>query len=325
MKAQLLLIICVLISAAGFAQKRNIYFLNDKGKYISTRDSADYIRIISKPDSGSTLYNIAEYYTKTGKVKFVGKNRAADDLYLEGQSISYYPSGDRKLMASYTDNKLDGDVYQYYPNGRLYSSLKFVAGKSSIISCNDSTGKALVVDGKGHFIGFDNDFKNIIQEGEVIHGKPEGDWITRQFINDEESNTLYSTTYKDRYVDGNFIVRATISSTVKPGDSSRVFKKVNIQPEYPGGVAALGKFLQKNIRYPVSAFERHITGKVYLTFFIETDGGLTDITVVSSPDNDLSKEAIRVMNLSPHWKPGVLDGKPVRVKFTMPVNFSLAN
>jgi len=112
---------------------------------------------------------------------------------------------------------------------------------------------------------------------------------------------------------------------VTEATDNQVFTAVEIQPEYPGGEAALGKFLQKNIRYPSIAKENNIQGRVYIQFVVERDGSLTDVKIVRDPGSGLGDEAIRVLKLSPHWKPGVQNGKPVRVQFTLPVNFSLGD
>jgi len=108
-------------------------------------------------------------------------------------------------------------------------------------------------------------------------------------------------------------------------DPSEVFKAVEINPEYPGGEAAFGKFLQKNMRYPPIAKENGIQGKAYLQFIVERDGSLTDISVVREPGSGLGDEAMRVLKMSPHWKPGIQNGKPVRVQYTVPINFTLGD
>jgi protein TonB len=107
--------------------------------------------------------------------------------------------------------------------------------------------------------------------------------------------------------------------------SDEVFKAVEINPEYPGGEGAFGKFLQKNIHYPTIAKENNIQGKVYVQFIVERDGSLTDISVVREPGSGTGDEAVRVLKMSPHWKPGIQNGKPVRVQYTIPVNFTLGD
>jgi TonB family protein len=96
-----------------------------------------------------------------------------------------------------------------------------------------------------------------------------------------------------------------------------------IQPSFPDGVEALNHFLSHNIRYPKIARENGVQGQVLVEFVVEEDGSLTNFSIVSSPSDDLSKESLRVLALLPKWKPGTKDGKPVRVKFTYPINFTL--
>jgi periplasmic protein TonB len=107
--------------------------------------------------------------------------------------------------------------------------------------------------------------------------------------------------------------------------SDEVFKAVEINPEYPGGEAAFGKFLQKNIHYPTIAKENNIQGKVYVQFIVERDGSLTDIKVLREPGSGTGDEALRVLKMSPHWRAGIQNGKPVRVQYTIPVNFTLGD
>jgi TonB family protein len=96
-----------------------------------------------------------------------------------------------------------------------------------------------------------------------------------------------------------------------------------IMPEFPGGDDARNRFLANNIYYPQEATENGIQGVVYLSFFIETDGRVSDIKVIMGPGGGLNEESIRVVKLMPRWKPGKRKGKPVRVEFNMLVYFIL--
>jgi TonB family protein len=105
--------------------------------------------------------------------------------------------------------------------------------------------------------------------------------------------------------------------------SDMIFTAVEQNPEFPGGDAEFGKFLQKNIHYPAVDKKNNIQGKVYITFVVEADGHLSNEKVVRTPSESLGKEALRVIKLSPKWKPGVQNGKKVRVQYTIPVNFAM--
>ena len=104
---------------------------------------------------------------------------------------------------------------------------------------------------------------------------------------------------------------------------AQVFFIVEEMPEFPGGEAALRAFIAKSINYPVIAQENGIQGKVYVTFVVDRDGGISDAKIARGVDPSLDKEALRVVNTLPKWKPGKQRGKPVRVSYTVPISFVL--
>ena len=98
---------------------------------------------------------------------------------------------------------------------------------------------------------------------------------------------------------------------------------VEEMPQFPGGAAALMQYLSKNIRYPEEAYKNNIQGRVIVNFIVETDGSITEAKVWRSIHPLLDAEALRVINAMPKWNPGIQGGKPVRVKYTVPVTFKL--
>lgn len=94
-------------------------------------------------------------------------------------------------------------------------------------------------------------------------------------------------------------------------------------PEFPGGEQAMMKFIIKNIEYPTIAQENGISGKVFIRFVVDKDGSITDVKTVRGISSELDNEAIRVIKMMPKWTPGTQLGKPVRVMFTLPINFTL--
>ena len=99
-----------------------------------------------------------------------------------------------------------------------------------------------------------------------------------------------------------------------------VFQVVEDMPTFPGDI---NKWLGKNVKYPVIAQENNIQGRVTVQFVIEKDGSITDVKVLRGVDTSLDKEAVRVVKSMPKWKPGKQRGKPVRVSYTVPINFRL--
>jgi TonB family protein len=114
-----------------------------------------------------------------------------------------------------------------------------------------------------------------------------------------------------------------VDPTNDEGDEM-VYMVVETMPEFPGGVQAMMRFISENLQYPPAAQENGIQGRAICQFVIEKDGSITDIVVGrTSGHASLDEEAIRVISRMPNWEPGKQRGKPVRVKYTVPVNFRL--
>jgi len=100
-----------------------------------------------------------------------------------------------------------------------------------------------------------------------------------------------------------------------------VYFTADEMPAFPGGDAALLKFLTSKLNYPAAALDRNLSGKVYLTFTVDADGRLRDPRVVRGLDFGLDEEALRLERLMPWWNPGKINGQPVWVTLTMPIAF----
>jgi TonB family protein len=121
------------------------------------------------------------------------------------------------------------------------------------------------------------------------------------------------------------IIRAKGLLVCTPGNvpHGQVFLIVEDMPEFPGGRDALQKFIGQCIRYPVSAQENGITGKVYVNFVVAEDGSIQNVQIARGVDPALDAEAIRVIKSLPKWIPGRQKGNPVAVSYTVPVNFQI--
>lgn len=108
-------------------------------------------------------------------------------------------------------------------------------------------------------------------------------------------------------------------------EEQEIFQVVENMPEFPGGTQKLLEYLKKNIKYPTICQEQGIQGRVVVQFVVNKDGSIVDPEVIKPVNPYLDKEALRVVSTMPKWKPGEQRGKPVRVKFTLPVQFKLAN
>lgn len=103
------------------------------------------------------------------------------------------------------------------------------------------------------------------------------------------------------------------------------FVSVDRQPSFPGGMANFYTYIKNSVKYPKEAYTNKIEGKVFLSFVVEKDGKLTDVKVERTLGYGTDEEATRVLRESPKWDPGILNRTPVRVKFNIPISFSLSN
>lgn len=106
-------------------------------------------------------------------------------------------------------------------------------------------------------------------------------------------------------------------------ESDQVYKSVEQMPQFPGGEAAMMRYLSQNIKYPASAAKNNIEGRVILQFVVEKDGQIGEVKIVRSVDPELDAEAVRVIKTMPNFIPGRQDGKAVAVWYTIPISFKL--
>ncbi len=106
-------------------------------------------------------------------------------------------------------------------------------------------------------------------------------------------------------------------------ESNEIFVFAEEMPEFPGGQVAMQKFIAENIKYPVIAKENRVQGRVYVEFVVNEKGAVTNPRVMRGVDPNLDREALRVVQAMPNWKPGKQRNKAVKVSITLPVNFKI--
>ena len=154
---------------------------------------------------------------------------------------------------------------------------------------------------------------DVIEQLTVVEDDVEIEEVEVQSAEDDDNTTV-------EVMD---LTAETGPSEEEEAEGNQIFTVVEQNPEFPGGEAALMNYIKKNLKYPAFAAENGIQGRVTLSFTVEKDGSIANIEVMRSPADELSKEAIRVVNSMPKWKPGKQRGKAVRVKYVLPVTFRL--
>ncbi|MCE7041983.1 M56 family metallopeptidase [Dyadobacter sp. CY312] len=113
--------------------------------------------------------------------------------------------------------------------------------------------------------------------------------------------------------------------TLELPTEGKVFTVVEKQPEFPGGNKAMYKFLGNNIKYPTAAARANVSGRVFLSFVVTTNGNIQDVKILKGIGFGCDEEAVRVVSQFPKWKPGTQDGQAVNVKYNLPINFQIDN
>lgn len=114
-----------------------------------------------------------------------------------------------------------------------------------------------------------------------------------------------------------------MTSTAQTKKNDMVFDVVEVMPQFPGGQIEMLKYIMKNMKYPEQAMKEGIQGRVTVRFIVEKDGSISDVKPILSVHPLLNKEAVRVVESMPKWTPGKQNGKPVRVRFNVPIMFKL--
>lgn len=122
-----------------------------------------------------------------------------------------------------------------------------------------------------------------------------------------------------------FLVFFSLNNTQAQEKKSNdgVYFNAEKMPEYTGGIEALKSDIMKSVKYPEEAKKKGIQGKVFVSFIIDENGKLTNAKIARGVEPSLDKEALRVVNQLKDWSPGMDEGKPVKVSFTLPIQFAL--
>ena len=165
----------------------------------------------------------------------------------------------------------------------------------------------------------------IVEDDKV---RPEDEILTQEEI--EETNKAFGQTNVDNGQDERDKFQTAVIDVVvekpveKPKEAvAQVFHSVEQMPQFPGGEAALMKYLQSHINYPPMAVENGVQGRVVVQFVVDKTGKVGEVVVVRNVDKDLDKEAVRVCKSLPKFTPGRQNGQAVAVWYTLPVTFKL--
>ncbi len=243
-----------------------------------------------------------------------------------GFNITYHANG---LVEQITgkENETRFATTSWYANGQMKESSSVDQTRGATFGAVqhvtlvwDSTGRQLVRDGNGRAVYTElmQSYRDTAQrtpyreEGLYEGGLKQGTWTGRYADG--------SYFYEERYDKG--ICQS--GKAITAGQDTVRYTTVEQQPEFAGGMPKLGQFLAQNLRYPADAQRARAQGRVFVSFVVCQDGTLCDYEVIKSVQSELDKEALRVVKaMSGRWKPGSQRGQAVRVKYNLPINFTL--
>ncbi|QJD96520.1 hypothetical protein HH214_11855 [Mucilaginibacter robiniae] len=321
MKLLLSLFLIITVTAAWAqnkpAENQQLFYFKNNGLQVKEPDSSDYVRVVRPPDSSSVLFNVAEYY-RNGKAKLIGKSSTINPATYDGQCLTFYPSGKKQMLLNYTDGAITGTNYVYHPNGKMYliftmDTLRNQSFEENmrVMSCMDTTGKALVTDGNGHYVVYNNLTYAISEEGDVKDGKRVGEW--------HGSYPAEKVTYTDTYQNGKFISGYCVTAA----GTKYTYTGKQQSPEFPaGGNTAFIALLKKKVKVPATL--KNKSTQVFVSFTIRKDGTVGNPLLLGSVSPEADKAITAAVNASPAWKPRLINGLPVETSWGMPIVFGTA-
>ena len=308
----IILFIFIVFTKCAFAQKdTTTYYLTAAGNPVSTKQDGDFYLKICPPEPGGNpgLFVVEAYYNDGIKLFHAYSLTSQFPLKLQGHYITYSKNGLKISDRTFENGEIMGDQILYFPNGQLYTKTRKEIGINDTTlfykECRDSTGKVLAENGNGTWITYNDSFSHVEEKGKVLNGLRDSVWTVTG-----GTNVSYFITYK-------------AGKEIADSMTNKIFTTVEVVPKFPGGLDAFMNFLAKNVRYPANARENHIRGRVVVSFVVEKNGSLSNFEVERSIGGGCDEEAIRVLKMSPAWHPALQNGKPVRVKYNVPINFTL--
>jgi TonB family protein len=274
----------------------------------------------------------------------------------EGLFSNWFHNGQLESEGNFLSGKQTGTWTYFYPDGRDRQQVLFDDKGFRIMRFYDSTGRQLVLDGTGHWYEFYEEYniEGIVSNaGDFVDGKKQGTWTTAyngdaliiekfkddkfikgfEIVDGKRLPTLreilnkllphYKFAITEKWKMDNEPLTAGYYSNLFPEKEKKVFLVVEEPASFTGGMRAMFDFISKNLTYPAQARKMGVEGSVFVSFIVDKDGSIHDITIVKGISEDCDREAKRLVSIFPNWTPGRQNGKAVRSKFILPIKFSL--
>lgn len=283
------------------------------------------------------LNNVNEFVTEAIESPLSVVNLAPPPAPMQKVEVITNPTTESSVFANLTSDTEASDkaalwngFYKHLGNNIKYpsSAVKIGLQGNTLINFTLKSGKIMNAYAQNELgEGCDDEVINAISNYDDFFGM-DGNYSIKVTFKLEGAETniknqQVSTT--DNYSDlNNVVITGFLPKKEEVSDQTIYnFVSMSTPPNYPGGLYKFYEYLGKNIKYPTMAADNEVEGNVFVSFVVERDGSLTDIKVDRKLGYGTDEEALRVLKLSKRWNPGIQNGRTVRVKYNIPIKFSL--
>lgn len=306
-------IILACFSILSFAQQTRIdttYF--DVHEQSVKKDTTFYYYAINVSE-GDT-YTSNAFYASNHKPRYTESSALREGLR---RREYFFESGTLMATTQMKSGSIKGPVSVFYEDGKPMAELEFPDSVGALgeprlkfINCWDSLGNQFIIKGNG---SGELKFRLLYGvlysgKGQIVNGYKNGPW---EGVDDQ-------SIYKDVYKNG-VLVRG---ESIYKGETY-TYTKVGEQATPVGGLLSFYQYISRTMTYPMRARRRGIEGKVYVEFVVNKDGTLSNVKTVKGIDPQCNSEAERAIANSPNWNPGYYRGRPVKVRYVLPLTFKL--
>lgn len=247
------------------------------------------VKYLSKSKKKEVPVSEAHYFEIEEKNDLLGGTRTC--FLLEDSSKVRLFTYSHLKGGVYGQGILDGPYYEWHENGKLKTEATYVKDE------------------------LQGEYKSWYESGALHYTKNYKNYKL------EDTLTAYYESGKLRRVEVYADNRLVSGKLYDESGNEMKFFPMEQMPRFPGGEQRLMKLISRNLKYPESAQKREVGGVVIVSFVVQEDGLVGDVEVVASVDPELDAEAIRVINTLPNWEPGLVEGKPTALSFTLPLRF----
>ncbi len=300
----------IFLGLGVFAQAPKTTFYDKDDKEVDSLSSYYYENITYSPE-----YELISFYTKTGILREKRVTLSEKDFQ---HGVMYYENGNKMWEGDFYKFSYVGTVKWFYKNGfekveLLFDSSKATKHRMRVINYKDSVGNVQVENRNGMCKRCELEVfsrKPYFETGKIVNGLKSGEW--------SGVNQKGDVTYLETYNDG-----ILVSGTHNYEGQNYTYTELLINAVPPNGMQEIYKLIAAKMRYPKSARRHGIEGKVFVQFVIDKDGSIIDAKVIKGIDPECDNEALNAVKSFPKWIPGYQRGRPVKQRYTLPIQFKL--